>query len=214
MEKNDRSKITPMKKSLCALAVLALGTSGALAQQAGDWVVGAGWLHFAPQDSSKPLTFTSPIQAEVPGSGAGVDNSNALGLNAVYFVDSRWVVEGVLGVPPKFKLQGEGSLARVGQLGEAKQWSPTILGKYYFGNGNDAFRPFLGLGATYVWYSDVNLSANLQNSIGAQLRRPDGLIEYQVYGEGYPVLLYAPGGLKSRMAMWHSPADGPGRPAK
>ena len=45
-----------------------------------------------------------------------------------------------------------------------------------------------------------------------QLRRPDGLIEYQVYGAGYPVLLYAPGGLKSRMAMWHSPADGPARP--
>ena len=164
-----------MKKSLCALAALtALASGSAFAQQAGDWVVGAGWLHFAPQDSSKPLTFTSPIQAEVPGSGSGVDKSNTLGLSAVYFYDSNWAVEGVLGIPPKFKLQGEGTLTRLGELGEAKQWSPTVLAKYYFGNGNDTFRPFVGLGATYVWYSDVNLTSNLQNSLGAQLRRPAG----------------------------------------
>ena len=40
-----------------------------MAQQAGDWVVGAGWFHLSPQDSSKPLTFTAPVPAVVPGSG-------------------------------------------------------------------------------------------------------------------------------------------------
>jgi outer membrane protein len=164
-----------MKKSLYALAaVAAWGSGSAMAQNAGDWVVGAGWLHFAPQDSSKPLTFTSPIQAQIPGSGAGVSNADTLGLSAVYFVDSNWAVEGVLGVPPKFKLAGEGTLGPLGKLGEAKQWSPTILGKYYFGNGNDAFRPFAGLGGTYVWYSDVNLTSGLQNALGARLGRPPG----------------------------------------
>jgi outer membrane protein len=163
-----------MKKSLCALALLTFGASGAMAQQAGDWVVGAGWLHLAPQDSSKPLTFTSPVNREVPGSGSGVGNSDTLGLNAVYFLDSRWAVEGVVGLPPKFKLQGEGSLAPIGQLGEAKQWSPTVLAKYYFGNGDDVWRPFVGLGATYVWYSDVSLTPGLQNAVGGQLRRPPG----------------------------------------
>ncbi|MGJ7546526.1 OmpW/AlkL family protein [Variovorax sp. LT1R16] len=163
------------KKTMYAFAALAvLGSGSALAQNAGDWVLGAGWLHFAPQDSSKPLTFTSPINAVVPGSGSGVDSSNTLGLSAVYFIDSRWAVEGVFGVPPKFNLQGEGSLAPIGKLGEAKQWSPTLLAKYYFGNGNDAFRPFLGLGATYVWYSDVNLTPGLQGALGGRLGRPPG----------------------------------------
>jgi pimeloyl-ACP methyl ester carboxylesterase len=44
------------------------------------------------------------------------------------------------------------------------------------------------------------------------LDRPDGSIRYEVHGAGFPVLLYAPGGLRSRMEMWPSPPDGPARP--
>jgi len=31
----------------------------------------------------------------------------------------------------------------------------------------------------------------------AVLSRPDGEIHYQVHGQGFPVLLFAPGGLRS-----------------
>jgi pimeloyl-ACP methyl ester carboxylesterase len=34
------------------------------------------------------------------------------------------------------------------------------------------------------------------------LSRPDGTIHFEVYGSGHPVLLFAPGGLRSRMEMW------------
>jgi pimeloyl-ACP methyl ester carboxylesterase len=44
------------------------------------------------------------------------------------------------------------------------------------------------------------------------LQRPDGMIEYAVHGQGFPVLLFAPGGLRSRMSMWVSPPNGPARP--
>jgi pimeloyl-ACP methyl ester carboxylesterase len=44
------------------------------------------------------------------------------------------------------------------------------------------------------------------------LRRPDGEIHYQIVGEGCPVLLFAPGGLRSRMEMWPAPPGGPARP--
>jgi pimeloyl-ACP methyl ester carboxylesterase len=44
------------------------------------------------------------------------------------------------------------------------------------------------------------------------LTRPDGRIRYELYGEGYPVLLFAPGGLRSRLEMWSAPAGGPPRP--
>ena len=33
-------------------------------------------------------------------------------------------------------------------------------------------------------------------------KRPDAEIHYEVYGSGFPILLYAPGGLKSQMEMW------------
>jgi pimeloyl-ACP methyl ester carboxylesterase len=36
------------------------------------------------------------------------------------------------------------------------------------------------------------------------LTRPDGEIYFESYGEGYPVLLFAPGGLLSRVEMWHA----------
>src|ERR1700742_1771054 len=44
------------------------------------------------------------------------------------------------------------------------------------------------------------------------LIRPDGEIHYQTFGEGSPVLLFAPGGLRSRMTMWPAPPGGPARP--
>jgi outer membrane protein len=155
-------------------AVAALASGSAMAQKAGDWQVGAGWFHLAPQDSSKPLTLTSPVNQQLAGSGANVSNSDTLGFNATYFVDSHWAVEGVFGIPPKFKLDGAGTLAGVGELGQARQWSPTILGKYYFNEGQDKFRPFVGLGATYVWYNHVDLSSGLQNALSAQFRQAPG----------------------------------------
>ena len=34
------------------------------------------------------------------------------------------------------------------------------------------------------------------------LKRADAEIYYEVHGAGFPVLLYAPGGLKSEVGMW------------
>jgi pimeloyl-ACP methyl ester carboxylesterase len=45
----------------------------------------------------------------------------------------------------------------------------------------------------------------------AVLKRPDGEIHYQTFGRGFPVLLFAPGGLRSRMEMWPAPPGGPAR---
>ena len=45
----------------------------------------------------------------------------------------------------------------------------------------------------------------------AVLMHDDAEIHYEEYGKGYPVLLFAPGGMRSRAEMWHSPPDGPPR---
>jgi outer membrane protein len=153
-------------------AFAACGSGSAMAQQAGNWQLGAGWIHLSPQDSSKPLTLTSPVPSVLAGSGASVSDADTLGINATYFFDSHWAVEGVFGIAPKFRINGTGTLAQVGELGEARQWSPTVLGKYYFNDGAAKFRPFVGLGATYVWYSGVNLTQSLQGALGNQLRQP------------------------------------------
>ena len=43
------------------------------------------------------------------------------------------------------------------------------------------------------------------------LKLSDAEIYYEETGAGYPVLLFAPGGMRSNAAMWHAPAAGPPR---
>lgn len=162
-------------KLLLIAAVAALASGSALAQKAGDIQVGAGWLGFYPQDSSGPLTFTAPRAAVVPGSGASVSNASTLGLNLTYFIDSNWAVEGVVGIPPKFKLYGSGTLGPIGELGSARQWSPTLLAKYYFLDGQSPLRPYVGLGATYVWFNSVDLTQGMQSALARQIGAPVAL---------------------------------------
>ena len=42
-------------------------------------------------------------------------------------------------------------------------------------------------------------------------QRDGATIAYEAYGTGFPILLFAPGGLRSRMDMWPAPAGGPPR---
>jgi pimeloyl-ACP methyl ester carboxylesterase len=45
----------------------------------------------------------------------------------------------------------------------------------------------------------------------AVLKLTDAEIYYEEYGKGFPVLLFGPGGMRSRIEMWRRPADGPPR---
>jgi hypothetical protein len=39
------------------------------------------------------------------------------------------------------------------------------------------------------------------------LNIPGGEIHYEVHGSGYPLMIFAPGGLRSELAFWwHSPS--------
>ena len=45
------------------------------------------------------------------------------------------------------------------------------------------------------------------------LKIPDGEIYYEVHGSGYPLMIFAPGGLRSELSFWrHSPSN-PSAPA-
>ena len=54
-----------------------------------------------------------------------------------------------------------------------------------------------------------------ENEEGAMptLNIPDGEIYYEVHGSGFPLMIFAPGGLRSKLAFWrHSPSN-PSAPA-
>jgi outer membrane protein len=145
------------KRALTGIAALACVTA-AHAQSAGTFYVTSGWLHFAPQSSSDPLKETnvggSPVDVTLPNTGANLDNGDTIGFTGGYFVTDHIATEFVIGVPPKFNLDGSGAFSSYGKLGDAKQWSPTLLFKYYFRDAQARFRPYLAVGVTHVSFTD------------------------------------------------------------
>ena len=151
-----------------AVAAALLSGSVAHAQSAGSTVVGAGWLRLAPQDSSDPLVVGGH---GVPNTGTRVDNADTLGLTVTHFFTDHLAVETVAGVPPRFKFYGKGVLASpsINPLGDVRQWSPALVFKYYFGQAESTWRPYLGLGVSYIWFTSAHVSPAFQQMLSMQL---------------------------------------------
>lgn len=168
-------KETEMKKNLGsvvlkALPVVLMATfaASASAQKAGDNVISVGWMYFNPFDSSDPMTVTSHPNPAVIGprtnTGASVSNSNTLGIAYTRFITDKFSVTVDAGIPPTFKLNAQGDIAKagVGEIGSAKQLSPAILAKWHFLESDAKIRPFVALGVTYVWYNNVKTTEKFQ----------------------------------------------------
>ncbi len=167
MKASSTFRVLPQLAAVAAFSALAAFSLPVAAQSAGDNIINVGWFHLTTDDSSKPLRQTSPGSITFVGSGATVGDADTLGIAFTHFVTDNFALTADLGIPPKFKLDGDGTLAGLGRLGTAKQWSPAILAKWYFGDRNSQVRPFVGLGLTHVWYSSVKLSQSLQTLVTA-----------------------------------------------
>jgi outer membrane protein len=135
--------------------------SGAYAQSANTFYVTTGWFRLMPQDSSDPLKIDSvggtTVNQAFPGTGASVGSADTLGFARLLHhrqprdrSRARHSAE--------VRHLGGGSLNQFGKVGSARQWSPALLLKYYFNKPDAKFRPYLGLGATYVWFSDAKIT--------------------------------------------------------
>jgi outer membrane protein len=151
-----------LKQAITGAAALACMTTAAHAQSAGSIYLTTGWFHLAPLTSSDPLKETSiggtPVNIAVPNTGATVGNSNTIGFTVGYFITDGWAAQFDFGIPPTFDINGTGTLGQFGKIGEAKQWSPTLLLKYYFNTPQSKFRPFLGIGVSRIWFTDEKIT--------------------------------------------------------
>jgi outer membrane protein len=151
-----------LKQAVTGIAALACMTTAAHAQSAGSFFITSGWFHLAPQSSSQPLTITnfggSPTNITEPNTGASLSSADTIGFTGGYFVTDHIATEFVIGVPPRFDLDGSGSLSQYGKIGQAKQWSPTLLFKYYFNAPTASFRPYLGIGVSRISFTDEKIT--------------------------------------------------------
>ncbi|MBR8127478.1 OmpW/AlkL family protein [Burkholderia ambifaria] len=182
-----------MRKQLnsIALAISMCGLAGtAYAQEAGSVVVtgGTAWIDMR-QSSSQELksssqfgTFTSP------GTGAEIHNTFTGELLVTYFATEHIAIESAVGFPPKLNFFSQGVATPLGPQGPAmpvgdlkplvtaRVWAPTLFVKYYFGKKDSVWRPFLGVGVNYTWFSSVQVHPAFSGAL-SQFAGPGGRVD-------------------------------------
>ncbi|AUT66426.1 OmpW/AlkL family protein [Paraburkholderia terrae] len=134
-------------------------TDNANAQTAGSMTLSIGWLHVAPQSSATPLTVESvggqPVNHELTGTGAHATSTDTMGITTEYYVTDNFGVATLIGLPLTVNLVGDGTLAKYGTVGSTRPMPPAIVFRYHLFAAQSKFRPFVGLGVNYTWFTQV-----------------------------------------------------------
>jgi len=188
-------------KRLIVVAIAGAISGSAVAQRAGDNVATLGWLHVMPEGSGGEFTShvgNVPINGPLrlpdtftsPGTGLSINNADTVGVTLTHFFTDHIAVTSVIGIPPEFTLTGHGVIQPFGpsaalgnvDLGKpsnqpavknARQWSPALILQYYFNSATARFRPFIGVGIAYSWFTNIQLNDNfvqdVNNNLGSVL---------------------------------------------
>lgn len=163
-----------MKKIILSSAIisaLALTGTNAIAHEAGDILVRAGFTMVAPDDASSNILVGGDnfaIAGAVVG-GVSVDDNTQIGLNVAYFLTDNWNVEVLAATPFSHKI----NLASGGNLGKTKHLPPTITANYFFADADATFQPYAGLGLNYTVFFDEEFNdtsvAAINSAVGATI---------------------------------------------
>ncbi|NKF24570.1 OmpW/AlkL family protein [Solimonas marina] len=176
---------------LPALPVMfGLATAPAHAEGRGTTVLHVGLLNGTTLDSSTPLhtdlkpglgaLIGIPESFDSPGTSATVSNTTTLQVAMSYFVTDHLAIKSEGGIPPKFYLRGKGVVQPSAALSSlsvdlgskennpiasSRQWSPALLLQYYFGKPTARWRPIVGVGVTYTFFTQVTLNQDFKNDL-------------------------------------------------
>ena len=152
--------ISSVGMAVCICSAAHVGNANA--QSAGSITLSTGWLHIAPQGDATPLIVESvggvAVNKQLAGSGAHPTSSDTVGITTEYYVTDNIGVATLLGLPLKVNLVGDGTLKKYGNLGSTRPMPPAIELRYHLFSADSKFRPFVGLGANYTWFTQVRIS--------------------------------------------------------
>lgn len=165
-----------MNKSLlgASLVALALAAPVAHAHQAGDFILRAGAITTAPNESSGDIKLDG---VKASGTKATLDSDTQLGLAFAYMLTDHIGLELLAATPFKHTVGVKGLGPGLdGKLADIKQLPPTLSLQYYPMEPSSKFQPYAGVGINYTLFFDEDLSSNrkaqgfsnmkLQDSIG------------------------------------------------
>jgi outer membrane protein len=135
---------------LLAAALLAAGTAQAQTEaKALNWTFKAGALRYDTHAKSSGINGIGVP----PGADVEVGDANTLVLTLERHLDANWGLEFAFGLPPRVKAKGAGSVAFLnGEILSAKNYGPTLLLNYHFGQPGAALRPYVGAGINYTQF--------------------------------------------------------------
>ncbi len=143
------------------VASCALTSVGVGAYEPGDLIVRAGVASVQPNEDSSPLVVDGSV---VPGTGAGVDGDEQLGLTVTYMLTEHLGLGVLAATPFEHNIQASGLGV---DAGSAKHLPPTITVQYFPMAAASALQPYIGLGINYTVFFQEDVASQLENAIGA-----------------------------------------------
>jgi outer membrane protein len=85
----------------------------------------------------------------LPGASAHVTDNATLTIDVGYDITNRIAAMLMVGVPPRPLINGRGTVATLGQLGQVRYGPVILTGRYSLRPGS-SFRPYAGIGVAYA----------------------------------------------------------------
>jgi len=157
------------KLGVLAAAVMAVAPA-AQAFEAGDFILRAGVVHVAPDDSSDEVLLAGGAQT---GSKVAVDSNTQLGIRGTYMFTSNLGLGVLAATPFKHNITAKGgALVDLGltDVGETKHLPPTVTLQYYPMKSSSSVQPYVGVGVNYTTFfeekSHLGSELELDDSVG------------------------------------------------
>lgn len=141
-----------MRSTILLLPLLFTGLTATDAALAQSFAIKAGAILYQPHSK------TDGVRGIGIPPGADIDVGSAttvMLIGEVQFTPNT-SVELVLGVPPRVKAKGTGTVAFLGDdVLSAKNVAPTLLFNYTFGEPGQKLRPYIGAGVNYTRFTGI-----------------------------------------------------------
>jgi outer membrane protein len=155
-------EIDVMKKTLLALAIVAVFAPSFAMAEKGDIVVRLRATQVAPDEKSKLDNATFGANSDLK-----VDNNTIPELDISYYFTKNIAAELILALGTRHKVEADLNGTKV-DLGKVNLLPPTLLAQWHF-NPDQTFDPYLGAGISYIRAMDNSLS--LPNSTDIHISR-------------------------------------------
>ena len=130
----------------------------ALAYEAGDIIVKAGYINVMPKDNN------ADASAVVPDTDLDVQNDAGLGLTGIYMFTPNIGLEVLAATPFEHEVEADGGALDGATIATTKHLPPTVSVQYYPMGADSKIQPYVGLGINHTFFFDEDDDAGIGTS--------------------------------------------------